>query len=100
MIVIANTLSAVAMVLGFLVKLYFWVVLASAVMSWIHPDPYNPIVRTIRLMTEPVFFRIRKALPFTYTNGIDFSPVVVLIAIELLDRIVIDSMKHYAAVMM
>ena len=60
------------------------------------PDPYNPIVRTLRLLTEPVFYRVRKWLPFTYTSGLDFSPVVVLLAIELINRIVIASLAQYA----
>lgn len=62
----------------------------------VRPDPYNPIVRTLRLLTEPVFYRVRKWLPFTYTSGLDFSPVVVLLAIELINRIVIASLAQYA----
>lgn len=96
MIVFANTLSAIAIVLGSLLKVYFWVVIISAILSWVRPDPYNPIVRTLRTLTEPVFFRVRKLLPFTYTSGIDFSPVVVLLTIELVDRIIINSMLQYA----
>ncbi len=97
MIILSNALSAIGMLAGVALKLYFWVVLASALISWVHPDPYNPVVRIIRQLTEPVFFRVRKALPFTYTSGIDFSPVVVLFAIELIDRVVVSSMMQYAA---
>lgn len=96
MILFANTLSAVAVVLGALLKVYFWVVVISAILSWVRPDPYNPIVRTLRTLTEPVYFRVRKVLPFTYTSGIDFSPLVVLLTIELVDRILVNSMLHYA----
>ncbi|MGN0008138.1 MAG: YggT family protein [Desulfovibrionaceae bacterium] len=99
MILFANALSAVAFLAGVALKLYFWVVLASALMSWIHPDPYNPMVRVIRQLTEPVFYRVRKALPFTYTSGIDFSPVVVLFAIELADRVIVSSLAQYAMTM-
>jgi len=66
------------------------------VLTWVRPDPYNPIVRTLRTLTEPVFYRVRKWLPFTYSNGMDFSPVVVLLAIELFNRIVINSLAQYA----
>ena len=100
MILFANTLSAIAVVLGALLKIYFWVVVISAILSWVRPDPYNPIVRTLRTLTEPVYFRVRKMLPFTYTSGIDFSPIVVLLAIELVDRIVVNSMLHYARTLM
>ncbi|BAV91699.1 YggT family protein [Candidatus Desulfovibrio trichonymphae] len=96
MIVLANTLGAVAMVLGSLLNLYFWVVIIAAVLTWVRPDPYNPVVHTLRLLTEPVFYRVRKWLPFTYMSGLDLSPVVVLLAIELVNRIVIASMAQYA----
>ena len=96
MIVVANTMSAIALVLGSLLSLYFWIVIIAAVLTWVRPDPYNPIVRTLRALTEPVFYRVRKWLPFTYSSGMDFSPVVVLLAIELFNRIVITSLAQYA----
>lgn len=96
MIVLANTMSAVAMILGSLLNLYFWIVIIAAVLTWVRPDPYNPIVRTLRALTEPVFYRVRKWLPFTYTTGMDFSPVVVLLSIELFSRIVVASLAQYA----
>ena len=99
MIVLANTMSAVAMILGSLLNLYFWIVVISAVLTWVRPDPYNPIVRTLRALTEPVFYRVRKWLPFTYTSGMDFSPVVVLLCIELFNRIVVASLAQYALTM-
>ena len=99
MIILANTMSAVAMILGSLLSLYFWIVIIAAVLTWVRPDPYNPIVRTLRALTEPVFYRVRKWLPFTYTSGMDFSPVVVLLAIELFNRIVVASLAQYALTM-
>lgn len=97
MIVLANTLSALAMVLGSLLNIYFWIVLIACLISWVNPNPYNPIVRALRMLTEPVFYRVRKWLPFTYAAGIDFSPVVVLIAIELANRIIVKSLAQYAS---
>lgn len=84
-----NLINAVSWLMG----LYSLVVLAACVISWVNPDPYNPIVRTLRTLTEPVFVRIRKLLPFTYINGIDFSPLVLLLGIELFRRIVLDSLR-------
>ncbi|MDR1659626.1 MAG: YggT family protein, partial [Desulfovibrio sp.] len=92
MSVVSNALSSVATVLGSLLNIYFWIVIVSAVLSWVKPDPYNPVVRALRLLTEPVFYRVRKWLPFTYMGGLDFSPLVVLLAIELVNSIVITSM--------
>ncbi|MBO4336137.1 MAG: YggT family protein [Desulfovibrio sp.] len=97
MVVLANTLSAVAMVLRTVLDLYFWVVIVACVLTWVNPDPYNPIVRTIRALTEPVFVKIRHWLPFTYTSGLDFSPIVVLLAIKLVENIIVQSLLQYAA---
>lgn len=99
MYILANLLSAVAMVLNAILEFYFWVVIISAVMSWFNPDPYNPIVRILRSLTEPVFYRLRKWLPFLYINGLDLSPVVVLLLIKFIQVGVISSLAEYAAVL-
>ena len=97
MLVLANVLGAVAMVLKTVLDLYFWVVIVACILTWVNPDPYNPIVRTIRALTEPAFVLVRRWLPFTYTRGLDFSPIVVLLAIQLIDRIIVHSLIQYAA---
>ncbi len=84
---VVNIIQAVS----WLLSIYALVVLASCIISWVSPDPYNPIVRTLRILTEPVLWRIRKLLPFTYVNGIDFSPLVLLLGIELFRRVVLVS---------
>jgi YggT family protein len=96
MIVLPNMIKAVAVVLGTVLNIYFWIVIVSAVLSWVRPDPYNPIVRTLTALTEPVYYRIRKHLPFTYMAGIDLSPVVVLLAIKLVEIAVVGSLYEYA----
>ena len=73
MFVLGNILFAVARVLDTLLTLYFWVVIISALLTWVRPDPYNPVVRTLNALTEPVLYRIRKWLPFTYISGLDLS---------------------------
>lgn len=88
---------AVVSVLSTLLNLYFWIVIVAAVITWVRPDPYNPIVRALRMMTEPAFYYVRKWMPFTYRTGLDFSPVVVLLAIQLVDQIVVRSLAQYAA---
>lgn len=94
---LGNTLGAIAMVLSGLLNVYFWVVVIAAVITWVRPDPYNIIVRTLRQLTEPVFYRVRKWLPFTYVNGLDFSPVVVLAAIEIINLGLVRTLANYAA---
>ena len=97
--VLGNILFAVARVLDTLLTLYFWVVIISALLTWVRPDPYNPVVRTLNALTEPVLYRIRKWLPFTYISGLDLSPIVVLVAIQLVQSIVVRSLFQYAAML-
>ena len=96
MIVLPNLMRAIAVVFYTVLNVYFWIVIISAMLSWVRPDPYNPIVRILRALTEPVYYRIRKHLPFTYMAGIDFSPVVVLLIIKLIEIAVVDSLYQYA----
>ena len=96
MILLSNFLAGIAMVLKYLLNIYFWIVIAAALISWVSPNPANPIVQILRMLTQPVFYRVRKWLPFTYTSGLDFSPVIVLIAIELAQVVVVRTLAEYA----
>jgi len=71
---------------------YFWVVIISAIMTWIEPNPYNPIVRFIYSITEPVFDWVRERLPVIF-GGIDFSPIVVILVIELFSQVLIPTLS-------
>ncbi len=79
--------NAILNVLMMLLNLYSWIVIIAALLSFVNPDPYNPIVRFIYGLTEPVFSFIRKKMPFVVINGIDLSPLIVLIAISILNSI-------------
>ena len=88
MFVYTNFVLTVAQLLNSVLQLYFWIVIISAVMSWIEPNPYNPIVRALYSMTEPVFDWVREHLP-VYFGGLDFSPIVVIIGIEFVQQVLI-----------
>ncbi|MBV8055443.1 MAG: YggT family protein [Deltaproteobacteria bacterium] len=75
----------IAQIIEGLLSLYFWIVIISAVLSWIEPNPYNPIVRVIYSLTEPVFDFVREHLPVIF-SGIDLSPLVVIIVIQILSQ--------------
>lgn len=81
--------------LSSILDLYFWVVIVSAVLSWIEPNPYNPIVRFIYAITEPVFDWVRRRLP-VFFGGIDFSPWIVIIAIGFIQRVILPSVGRLA----
>jgi YggT family protein len=78
--------SAVFQVLQALLSIYFWVVIARALISWVNPDPYNPIVRFLHSATDPVFVRMRRILPLQF-GGMDLTPVALLIIIGVLQNV-------------
>jgi YggT family protein len=95
-IILRQFTLAVATVLNSLLSLYFWILLAAAVLSWVNPDPNNPIVRFLRAVTDPVLYRVRRALPFVYAGGIDFSPLLVMLAIQFVKIFVVQSLYELA----
>jgi YggT family protein len=79
---------ALANLLHLALTAYFWIIIARALLSWVNPDPFNPIVRFLYRATEPVLRPIRRRLP-TFAMGLDLSPLVVILAIEILDWYVV-----------
>ncbi|MGE4299826.1 MAG: YggT family protein [Desulfovibrionaceae bacterium] len=92
--VLGNLLGAVAAVLDTVLTLYMWIVIISALLSWVNPDPHNPIVRTLRTLTEPVYMWIRRRLPFLMLGGLDLSPIVVLLAIQFVKMFLVRSLMQ------
>ncbi len=99
MFIIGNFLKAVAVVLNYVLHFYMWIVVARAVLSWVNPDPYNPIVRFIHNVTEPVLYRIRTKIPVDF-GGIDFSPIIVILGIIFLQNFVVSSLLRLSATLM
>lgn len=95
MLVVRNLMVAVATVIDYVLVFYMFITIARAVLSWVSPDPYNPIVRFIHNVTEPVLFQVRRRLPMMY-GGIDFSPVVVILIIIFLRIFVVNSLQGLA----
>ena len=94
MFVMSNVILALAKLLNIVLEAYFWIIIARALISWVNPDPYNPIVRFLHRVTEPVLRPIRHRLPATM--GLDLSPLVVIVAIKLAEWVVVDSLRDFA----
>lgn len=93
MALVGYFLGALATILNIVLTLYMWVIIARAVLSWVSPDPYNPIVRFIYSVTEPVLSQIRRRLPVSF-SGIDFSPIIVFLVIIFLQNFVVNYLVH------
>ena len=95
MFVLTNFLLATATVLQLVLTFYIWIVIARAIISWVNPDPYNPIVRFLYNATEPLLYRVRRVVPF-FAGGIDFSPLIVLLVIYFLQAFLVQSLRDLA----
>ncbi|MDJ0667819.1 MAG: YggT family protein [Desulfobacterales bacterium] len=95
MAIVGYFISALANVIYYVLFIYMWIIIIRAVLSWVSPDPYNPIVRFIHNITEPVLYQIRRRLPVSF-GGIDLSPVIVLLIIMFLQNFVVRSLLHFS----
>lgn len=94
MFVLANLLDAIAQILDMALSIYVYVIIARALVSWVNPDPYNPIVRFLYQATEPVLYRIRRVVP--YLGGIDLSPIIAILAIVFIKKFLIATLIDIA----
>jgi len=95
MFILANLLTAVANILNLALSFYMIVIIARAVISWVNPDPYNAIVRFLYKVTEPVLYRVRRMIPISF-GGLDFSPIIVILAIYFAQHFVVRSLLDIA----
>jgi len=95
MFVVANFLVAVAKMIDIILSLYMWIIIGRAIISWVNADPYNSIVRFLISITEPVLYPIRRRLPMF--GGIDFSPILVILAIIFVQTFFVQSLIQFAA---
>jgi len=77
-------IAAIATILHQIITLYIWIVIIAALVSWVRPDPYNPIIQILGRLTDPVYRFIRKYIP-TVIAGIDLSPIILILALQFID---------------
>jgi len=94
MFVMGNLLEAMAVVLDYILWAYMWIIIARALISWVNPDPWNPIVRFLERATEPVLYPIRRRLGFG--TGLDLSPLIAILVIIFLQVALVQSLKEIA----
>lgn len=97
MFILGNFIRALAEVINIGLTLFMWIVIAHAILSWVRPDPFNPIVRFINQVTEPLLYQIRRRIP-TIFGGMDFSPIIVLMAVVFLRIFIVDSLMRLSAI--
>ncbi len=95
MIVIATFLQAIAQILHMIISIYIWVIIIAALISWVRPDPYNPIVQTLYRLTEPAYALVRRFIP-TVIGGIDLAPLIIIIALQFIDMFLVRLLMMFA----
>ncbi len=95
MFLFTNFISAVAEVINIILTIYMYVIIARAILSWVSPDPYNPIVQMLYKITEPVLNPLRRLLP-VWKLGLDLSPMIAILIIFFLKRFLVASLRQAA----
>ncbi|MDO8519138.1 MAG: YggT family protein, partial [Deltaproteobacteria bacterium] len=86
---LGNLLIALGKVISLIVGVYTFIVAGAVIISWVRPDPYNPIVQFLNRTTEPVFSWVRRFIPrFLYQTGIDFTPLLVIVLLVFLETLI------------
>jgi len=98
MFIIGYFLKAVAVIFDMVLGLFTWLIVIRAILSWVNPDPYNPVVRIIYNVTDPILDLVRRRLPIAY-GGIDFSPILVLLVIVFIQQFLVGILYQVAATM-
>lgn len=94
MFIFRNVLLGAATVLDYVLWLYMWIIIARALISWVNPDPWNPIVQFLDRATEPVLTPIRRWMG--WRMGIDLSPIIAILILTFLQFAVVQSLKDLA----
>ena len=95
MFILSNFLVAVAQVLQVVLNILSWLIIIRALLSWVNPDPYNPIVQFLYKTTEPFLMPFKRIIP-TYKIGIDLSPIFAILVLLFLRYFLVNSIIDLA----
>lgn len=89
-------IEAIAQILSMVITIYTWVIIIAALITWVKPDPYNPIVQILSRLTEPVYAWLRRFIP-TVVGGVDIAPIIVIIALQFINLFLVRLLFSLAA---
>jgi len=96
MIVLSTLIAAIANILNMVIGLYIWIVIIAALITWVRPDPYNPIVQILYRLTEPVYALIRRYIPTNF-GGMDIAPLILILFLEFCQMFFVKLLFELAA---
>jgi len=80
------------MILNNLILVYMWVIIIAALLTWVKPDPYNPVVQLLYRLTQPAYSLVRRYIP-TMFNGIDLTPLVIIVALQVVQVLITTAIR-------
>lgn len=89
---LGNFLLALAKLVNVAFTAYIWIVIGRAIISWVNPDPYNPIVRFLIQATDPVLEKIRRYIPDM--GGLDLSPMLLIFGLIFLQSFIVPTLTQ------
>lgn len=89
-------LVSIARILDLAFNIYIFILIARALISWVNPDPYNPIVRFLHSATDPLLYRLRRLLPFLQAGAFDFSPIALLLLLSVIQQTLVSFLYQLA----
>ncbi|MFC1667303.1 YggT family protein [Candidatus Omnitrophota bacterium] len=92
MFVLSNLFTAVATLLNIILTILYWLILIRALISWVNPDPYNPVVQFLYKTTEPILYPIRKMMPLKFGIGLDLSPIIAFLILIFLKSFLVKTL--------
>lgn len=95
MFVLKTLLEALSHILHMALNIYIWVVIIQALLSWVRPDPYNPIVQILYKLTMPLYSFVRNKIK-TVFSGVDLTPLIIVLALQFLDIFLVKIINHFA----
>lgn len=96
MFILGKFLYAFAVILNYLIVAYTWIIIIAALVSWVNPDPFNPIVRFLYGITEPFLGAIRRIIPLRI-GMIDLTPIIAILLLQFLKIFLVRTLFEMAA---
>lgn len=93
--VLSTFILAIAQILDMVINLYIWVVIIAALLTWVRPDPSNPIVQILYRLTEPVYALVRRYIP-TVIGGIDLAPIIIILGLQFISLFLVKLLYGFA----
>lgn len=96
MVILSTFIVAIAQILDMVINIYIWVIIIASLITWVQPDPYNPIVQILNRLSEPAYRFVKSLIP-TVIGGIDLAPIVIILGLQFISLFVIKLLYAFAS---